>query len=86
MVGPVNCIGARVLVFLRQVAIGPGRGDLCVQLVRLERSRHRAAQNVLGQHIAKSDVVITTAMVPGKQAPSLISEDMVKAMRPLACC
>lgn len=32
--------------------------------------------------VAAADVVITTALVPGQQAPVLITEDMVKAMRP----
>ncbi len=32
--------------------------------------------------VAKSDVVITTAAIPGKKAPVLITEDMVKAMPP----
>ncbi len=42
----------------------------------------RRERELLAQHIAKSDVVITTAMVPGKPAPKLISEDMVRGMRP----
>jgi len=32
--------------------------------------------------IAAADVVITTALVPGKKAPVLITEEMVRAMRP----
>ncbi|MDH5682093.1 MAG: Re/Si-specific NAD(P)(+) transhydrogenase subunit alpha [Spirochaetota bacterium] len=32
--------------------------------------------------VADSDVVITTAAIPGKKAPILVTEDMVKAMRP----
>jgi NAD(P) transhydrogenase subunit alpha len=39
-------------------------------------------QQLLADHIAKSDVVVTTALVPGRPAPKLISEDMVKGMRP----
>ncbi len=31
--------------------------------------------------IAKSDIVITTAQIPGKKAPILITEEMIKAMR-----
>ncbi|QXX75988.1 Re/Si-specific NAD(P)(+) transhydrogenase subunit alpha [Methylovirgula sp. HY1] len=33
-------------------------------------------------HIAKQDVVITTALIPGRRAPLLITEDMVASMRP----
>lgn len=39
-------------------------------------------QQLLADHIAMSDVVITTALVPGRPAPKLISEGMVKGMRP----
>lgn len=34
------------------------------------------------QHIGASDVVITTALVPGKPAPLLITEEAVRAMKP----
>jgi NAD(P) transhydrogenase subunit alpha len=33
-------------------------------------------------HIAKQDIVITTALIPGRPAPRLISAQMVKSMRP----
>jgi H+-translocating NAD(P) transhydrogenase subunit alpha len=33
-------------------------------------------------HIAKQDIVVTTALIPGRPAPKLISADMVKSMRP----
>lgn len=33
-------------------------------------------------HIAKQDIVITTALIPGRPAPELVTEDMVKAMKP----
>jgi NAD(P) transhydrogenase subunit alpha len=33
-------------------------------------------------HIAKQDIVITTALIPGRPAPKLITADMVKSMRP----
>ncbi len=39
-------------------------------------------QQVLADHAAKSDIVITTALVPGKPAPKLISAATVEAMRP----
>ena len=37
---------------------------------------------VLGKHAAKADVIVCTALIPGKQAPVLITEEMVKSMRP----
>jgi NAD(P) transhydrogenase subunit alpha len=33
-------------------------------------------------HIAKQDIVITTALIPGRPAPVLITEEMVKSMKP----
>jgi len=36
----------------------------------------------LAKHVGNSDVVISTALVPGQQAPLLITEDAVKAMKP----
>ena len=39
-------------------------------------------RELLGRVIAESDVVITTALVPGKKAPVLVTADMVKGMVP----
>ncbi|MEM8921173.1 MAG: NAD(P)(+) transhydrogenase (Re/Si-specific) subunit alpha, partial [Pseudomonadota bacterium] len=33
-------------------------------------------------HIAKQDIVVTTALIPGRPAPVLVTEEMVRAMRP----
>jgi NAD(P) transhydrogenase subunit alpha len=33
-------------------------------------------------HIAKQDIVVTTALIPGRPAPVLITEEMVKSMKP----
>ena len=41
----------------------------------------RKQRELIGEHIAKSDVVITTAAVPGRRAPLLVTADMVKGMR-----
>jgi NAD(P) transhydrogenase subunit alpha len=38
-------------------------------------------REILGKHLALADVVITTALIPGKKAPILITEDMVKTMK-----
>jgi len=43
---------------------------------------YRRQQEMLAEHAKASDVVITTALVPGKRAPILVSEDAVKGMRP----
>jgi NAD(P) transhydrogenase subunit alpha len=36
---------------------------------------------LIATHIAKQDIVVTTALIPGRPAPRLISADMVKSMR-----
>ena len=36
---------------------------------------------VIANHIKKQDIVITTALIPGKPAPVLVSEEMVKSMK-----
>ncbi len=36
---------------------------------------------LIASHIAKQDIVITTALIPGRPAPRLVSADMVKSMR-----
>src|ERR1700756_5188949 len=41
----------------------------------------RKQRELIGEHVAKSDVVITTAAVPGRRAPLLVTADMVKGMR-----
>jgi NAD(P) transhydrogenase subunit alpha len=46
-----------------------------------EEEKQKQAE-VLKKHIAKSDAVITTALIPGKRAPILIPADMVRAMKP----
>ena len=38
-------------------------------------------QQKIADSIAKADIVITTAQIPGKKAPILITEEMIKAMR-----
>lgn len=43
----------------------------------LNRQKQKIAES-----LAKSDIVITTAQIPGKKAPILITEDMIKGMKP----
>ena len=39
-------------------------------------------QELLADHMSKADMVVTTALIPGRPAPILIPEDMVKRMQP----
>lgn len=38
-------------------------------------------QELIAKHVAQADIVITTALIPGRKAPVLISEDMIKSMK-----
>lgn len=44
--------------------------------------RAKAQQDALKKYISASDVVITTAAVPGRKAPTLITTDMMSEMKP----
>jgi len=37
---------------------------------------------LVADHIKKQDIVITTALIPGRKAPVLVSEEMVRTMKP----
>ena len=46
-------------------------------------TEYRVKQAALvADHIKTQDIVITTALIPGRKAPVLVSEDMVKTMKP----
>ena len=38
-------------------------------------------QELVSKHVKEADIVITTALIPGKKAPLLVTEEMVKSMR-----
>jgi len=38
-------------------------------------------QELVAKHVSEADIVITTALIPGRKAPVLVTEDMVKSMR-----
>lgn len=58
---------------------GEAAGGYAKELSAEQQQRER---DVIAGAVAASDVVITTALVPGKHAPLLITADMVRAMRP----
>jgi len=46
-------------------------------------AEYRAKQAALvADHIKTQDIVVTTALIPGRKAPVLVTEDMVKTMKP----
>jgi NAD(P) transhydrogenase subunit alpha len=76
--GEVESLGATFLV-LTSVEAGAGEGGYARELTTEER---QAQQEELTGHIARHDVVITTAQVPGRRPPLLVTEDALKAMSP----
>jgi NAD(P) transhydrogenase subunit alpha len=50
--------------------------------VALAEDQHAREQELIARHVAESDAVITTALIPGRPAPQLITADAARAMRP----
>jgi NAD(P) transhydrogenase subunit alpha len=74
----VQSLGARFLE-VEGSADAEAAGGYARELTEEEQQAQRDA---LAAQIAKSDVVITTALVPGRPAPKLITEDAANAMKP----
>jgi H+-translocating NAD(P) transhydrogenase subunit alpha len=72
----VESLGATFIV-LTSVGTAAGEGGYARELTDEER---QAQQDELTAHIARHDVVITTAQVPGRRPPLLVTEDAIKAM------
>jgi H+-translocating NAD(P) transhydrogenase subunit alpha len=72
----VESLGATFIQLTAGVSAA-GEGGYARELTADER---QAQQEELTGHIARHDVVITTAQVPGRRPPLLVTEDAVKAM------
>jgi len=48
----------------------------------LSEEQHERELELIASHIDEADVVVTTAQIPGREAPLLITEEMVGTMRP----
>lgn len=75
----VQSLGAQFVEWEEADAEMETEGGYAKEVTAEEQERE---QQLLAEHVGKSDVVITTAMVPGKPAPMLITDDMVSGMRP----
>ena len=73
----VQSLGAGFLEF--DVGDAEGSGGYAKELTP---EQAEAQRQFMVENIGRNDVVITTALVPGKRAPLLVSEDAVKAMVP----
>ena len=72
----VKSLGAK---FLKLDVAAGGEGGYARELTDEERQKQ---QRMLGEHLAKVNVVITTAAVPGKPAPKILTKDMIAHMKP----
>jgi NAD(P) transhydrogenase subunit alpha len=76
----IESLGAKA-IFVEDVKgiEGEGSGGYATEM----SDEYKAAQAALvSSHIAKQDIVITTALIPGRPAPRLISDAQLASMRP----
>jgi H+-translocating NAD(P) transhydrogenase subunit alpha len=58
---------------------GEGSGGYATEM---SEEYQKAQAELVSSHIAKQDIVITTALIPGRAAPRLISDAQIATMRP----
>jgi len=75
----VESVGAKFVEIPLEVAQAETTGGYARAL---EEETLRRQQDLLGEHVVRHEVVITTAAVPGKRAPLLIPRRVVEAMSP----
>ena len=76
----IESLGAKA-IFVEKVAgiEGEGAGGYATEM----SEEYKAAQaDLVSSHIARQDIVITTALIPGRPAPRLISDAQLASMRP----
>lgn len=75
----IESLGAKP-IFVEEVAGIEGEGSSGYAMEMSEE--YRAAQaDLVSRHIAKQDIVITTALIPGKPAPRLITDSQIASMK-----
>ena len=76
----IQSLGAKP-IFVENVAgiEGEGSGGYAAEM---SPEYQRAQAELVSSHIAKQDIVITTALIPGRPAPRLISDAQIASMRP----
>ncbi|WP_374406039.1 NAD(P) transhydrogenase subunit alpha [Pelagerythrobacter sp.] len=76
----IRSLGAKP-VFVENVAgiEGEGSGGYATEM---SEEYQKAQAELVSGHIAKQDIVVTTALIPGKAAPRLISDAQVASMKP----
>jgi NAD(P) transhydrogenase subunit alpha len=75
----VESLGARFVVLEMENAAAEGKGGYAKAM---DEAFYRRQRELLGGVLAEQNVVITTAAVPGRKAPILITAEMVARMAP----
>lgn len=73
----IQSLGAKFLEFDLGEE-GAGEGGYAKELSAEARAKQ---QQLLQEYLPKADVIITTAQIPGRTAPELVTEEAVKAMK-----
>ncbi|HSH76256.1 MAG TPA: Re/Si-specific NAD(P)(+) transhydrogenase subunit alpha [Longimicrobiales bacterium] len=74
----IESLGAKFLESEHDVT-AEGEGGYAKEL---SEEQHRRELELIGGAIVDADIVITTAQIPGREAPLLITEQMLQSMRP----
>jgi len=76
----IQSLGAKP-IFVENVAgiEGEGSGGYATEM---SPEYQKAQAELVSAHIAKQDIVITTALIPGRPAPRLVSDAQIASMRP----
>lgn len=75
----VESVGARFVELPLETEGAEGQGGYAKAQ---DESFYRRQRELMAKVVAESDVVITTAAIPGKKAPVLVTADMVRGMPP----
>ena len=75
----VESLGAKFIEVETNDNDGVGEGGYAKETSEDYKQRQ---QELIHEHITKAELVVTTALIPGRPAPLLIPESMVNAMRP----
>jgi NAD(P) transhydrogenase subunit alpha len=75
----IQSLGAKFIELEMDAQAAEGQGGYAKQM---DEEFYRRQRELLGKVIAENDAVISTAAIPGKKAPLLITADAVRAMQP----
>ena len=75
----IESLGAKAIFVAEGGIEGEGSGGYASEM----SDEYKAAQaKLVSEHIAKQDIVITTALIPGRPAPRLVSDEQIASMKP----